>query len=116
MLNAKIKKKLDSLINLPTVPTVIAEVLEAANNTELSAKSLASIIEKDQALTAKTLRVANSPFYGFSRRIATIDLAIVLLGLNTIKEISLTMALKKFFAKTDKRLFDPSSFWNYSVF
>jgi len=116
MLDTRIKQKLESLRDLPTVPTVLYEVLQAVDNLDLSAKSLATIIEKDQALTARVLRVANSPFYGFARRISTIDLAVIILGLNTIKEIVLSLVLKRFFAKVDSKLFNIENFWNYSIF
>ncbi len=116
MLDARIKKKLESIRDLPTVPVVLYEVLQAVDNLDLSAKGLASIIEKDQALTARVLRVSNSPFYGFSRRISTIDLAVIILGLNTIKEIVLSLVLKKLFTKVDPNLFDIENFWNYSIF
>lgn len=116
MLEAKVRRKLESLTTLPTIPYVISQVLGAVDNENLSASSLASLIEKDQSLTIKVLAVANSPFYGFSRRISTIDLAIVILGLNTIKEIVLSLAIQKFFTNVRKDIFDVKAFWQYSVF
>ena len=116
MLDAKVRRKLESLTNIPTIPFVISQVLGAVDNENLSASALASLIEKDQSLTIKVLTVANSPFYGFSRRISTIDLAIVILGLNTIKEIVLSLAIQKFFTNVRKDIFDVKSFWQYSVF
>ncbi len=116
MLSPKIEKKLESLTTLPTIPYVISEVLNAVDNTNISAAKIGRLIEKDQALTAKVLSVANSPFYGFSRKISTIDLAIVVIGLNSIKEIVLSLVIQKFFASAKKDLFDISNFWKYSVF
>jgi HD-like signal output (HDOD) protein len=95
---------------------VISEVLGAVDNTNISASRLGNLIERDQALTAKVLRVANSPFYGFSRKISTIDLAIVVMGLNTIKEIVLSLAIQKFFTNINPLIFNVKSFWQYSVF
>lgn len=116
MLDNKIQKKLESLTKLPTVPYVISEVLNAVDNSNLSAGALGKLVEKDQALTAKVLSVANSPFYGFSRRISTIDLAIVVIGLNSIKEIVLSLVIQKFFSHVRKDVFDVNDFWHYSVF
>lgn len=116
MLSPKIQKKLESLTTLPTIPYVISEVLGAVDNTNISAGKIGRLIEKDQALTAKVLSVANSPFYGFSRKISTIDLAIVVIGLNSIKEIVLSLVIQKFFASAKKDVFDINSFWKYSVF
>ena len=116
MLDPKIKRKLDSLTELPTIPTVMSQVLSALDNPKLSAKQLATMIERDQTLTARVLRVANSPFYGFARRISTIDLAVVILGVNALKEIVLSLLVQKFFTRLSRSLFDIKSFWNYSLF
>ncbi len=116
MLSNKIRSKLESIIDLPSLPNVLSDVLESVDNLDLSAKILAQIIEKDQALTAKILKVANSPYYGFSRTISTVDLAILVLGLNSIKEIVLSIILKKFFTKVDQRIFDITNFWQYSIY
>ncbi len=115
-LDPKIWRKLNNLTELPTIPTVMSQVLLALDNPNLSAKNLASIIERDQTLTAKVLRVANSPFYGFARRISTIDLAVVILGTNTLKEIVMSLLVQKFFSRLSKTMFDVKSFWNYSLF
>jgi HD-like signal output (HDOD) protein len=116
MLDVKIRNKLESLTELPTIPYVIADVLQALDNNDIRAANLASLIERDQTLTARVLRVANSPFYGFVRRISTIELAIVLLGFNTIKEIVVSLILKKFISRSKRSNFDTKAFWEYSVF
>lgn len=116
MLDAKIRRKLESLTELPTIPTIMSQVLSALDNPKLSAAQLASIIERDQALAAKVLKVANSPFYGFARRISTIDLAVVILGVNALKEIVMSLLVQKFFSRLRASLFDVKAFWHYSVF
>jgi HD-like signal output (HDOD) protein len=116
MLDAKIERKLESISQLPAIPYVINEVLSALDNPDLNASHLAKLIERDQMLTARVLTVANSPFYGFSRRISTIDLAIVVLGFNSIREIVLSFLLQRFLAGVRKDVFDIKSYWNYSMF
>ncbi len=116
MLDQKIQRKLESLTDLPVVPAYLGKILRALDNTEIRAKKLAEFIEKDQALTTKILRAANSPWYGQIGKIATVDLAIIIMGLNTIKEIVIGMLVDKFFSRTPAYLFDVNSFWNYSLF
>lgn len=116
MLDPGIQRKLESIRELPAIPFVISEVLNAIDNPKLSAAALASIIERDQSLTMRVLRMANSPFYGFARKISTIDLAIVVLGTDTIKEIVLTLIIRKLFSKARSGFFDVRQFWHYSVF
>jgi HD-like signal output (HDOD) protein len=116
MLSAKVKRKLDTLAELPSIPTVISAVLDEIENVNYNAKHIASLIEQDQGLTAKILRVANSPLYGLTRTISTIDLAIVILGSNIIKEILISLLMQKIFQKVDSKTFDTKSFWKYSIF
>lgn len=116
MLESRVAKKLESIRDLPSVPIVISEVLSAIDNPNMSAYKLAQIIEKDQGLTARVLRVANSPFYGFSKRISTIDLAIVIMGFNALKEIVLSLVIRRFFSKVSAHIFDTKAFWHYGLF
>ncbi|GAB1372959.1 hypothetical protein MASR1M45_30230 [Candidatus Kapaibacterium sp.] len=116
MLTNRVKTKLESIRDLPTIPIVISEVLAAIDNPKSSAASLAKIIEKDQALTARVLRIANSPFYGYTRQISTIDLAIVIMGFNTLKEIVLSIVIQRFFSKVNTKLFNIRDFWQYGLF
>ncbi len=116
MFNKKVQNKLESIRNLPTIPIVVSELLSAIDNPKSSAASLAKIIEKDQALTIRVLRIANSPFYGYSRKISTIDLAIVILGFNTLKEIVLSLVVQRFFSKVNTKVFNIKEFWQYGLF
>lgn len=116
MIDERIKRKLESLRKLPTIPTLISKVLEVIDNPKASAATIAAAIERDQSLTARILRVANSPFYGFSRRISTIDLAVVVMGTNTIREIILSLVVQKFFNNSVNKVFNIKAFWEYSLF
>jgi putative nucleotidyltransferase with HDIG domain len=75
--------------NLPTIPVVLAKILQLSNNLDANGKDLIAVIEKDQALTGKMLRLANSAFFGQSRRVATIPRAVVLLGFSTVRNLAL---------------------------
>jgi HD-like signal output (HDOD) protein len=116
MLDYFIRRKLESITRLPSIPFVITEVLNALDDEKAKTSSVAELIESDQALTARVLRVANSPFYGFSRRISTVELAIVLIGTNSIKEIVISLILQRFFSKVRSSVLNIGSFWHYSIF
>ncbi|MFP4528838.1 MAG: HDOD domain-containing protein [Candidatus Kapaibacterium sp.] len=116
MLERPVTRKLESLSELPAIPHVISRVLDILDNPDTSAGQIARLIEQDQTLTARVLRVANSPFYGFSRRISTIDLAVVVMGTNAIKEIVMSLIIQRFFANIGRGTFDVRDFWKYSVF
>jgi putative nucleotidyltransferase with HDIG domain len=112
----KIKRITDRIISLPTLPTVVSKLIELVDNPKTSAASLAALIYKDQSLTARILKLANSAYYGFPREISTVNMAIVVLGFNTVKEMSLSLSVFDAFksAKNDSA-FDVSRFWQHSI-
>jgi putative nucleotidyltransferase with HDIG domain len=75
--------------NLPTIPTVLTRILQLVDGESASGRDLIEVIEHDQALTGKMLRLANSAFFGQSRRVATIPRAVVLLGFSTVRNLAL---------------------------
>jgi putative nucleotidyltransferase with HDIG domain len=75
--------------NLPTIPTVLSRILQLVDGESASGRDLIEVIEHDQALTGKMLRLANSAFFGQTRRVATIPRAVVLLGFSTVRNLAL---------------------------
>src|SRR6185295_7476712 len=111
----RVKRITDSLISLPTLPTVIAKMLELVDNPKTSASSLANLISRDQVLTAKILKLANSSFYAFPRQIATVKLALVVLGFENVKEMALSLSVLNSFKGENNKYFDTSLFWQHSI-
>lgn len=81
--------------NLPTLPAVAMKVLELTNKPDVQLKEVASVIENDQAIATKVLRTINSSFYGLSRRCGSIQQALALLGLQTVKGLVLGFSLAR---------------------
>jgi putative nucleotidyltransferase with HDIG domain len=77
--------------NLPTIPVVLSKILQLCGNPDANSRQLVTVIEEDQALTAQMLRLANSAFFGQSRRVATISRALVLLGFATVRNMALSV-------------------------
>ncbi len=75
--------------NLPTIPPVLAGIVALIDSDTAGARKLVELIERDQSLTAKLLRLANSAFFGQSRRVATVPRAILLLGFGTVRNLAL---------------------------
>lgn len=69
------------------------EVLEVAENTKSTAADLENVIIRDQALSAKVLKVANSAYYGIPSTVETVSRATVLLGFQTVVGLSLTVSV-----------------------
>lgn len=77
--------------NLPTIPAVLARILQLVEADGSHGRDLIEVIERDQVLTGKILRLANSAFFGQSRRVATIPRAVVLLGFSTVRNLALSV-------------------------
>ncbi len=113
---ARITRITKGIINLPTLPRVVSKMIELVDNPKTSAGSLARLVSNDQILTARVLKLANSAYYGFPREIYSVDMAIVVLGFNSVKEIGLSLSVLDTFRDTESNAyFDVSRFWEHSL-
>lgn len=102
--------------DLPTLPRTVLMITELVNNPQSSARDLARVITDDQVLTARLLRLVNSSFYGFPRRVTTVTGAIVLLGFDAIRNLLLTTSLFDIFSpRKDKTRFEREALWDHSL-
>lgn len=91
-----IKKAEDLIknIGIPSQPKIVHEINKEVNKIKVDFKLLASLIEKDVALSAKVIKIANSPFFS-TRKIETIEQALITLGVSNFKNIVVLTALKE---------------------
>jgi putative nucleotidyltransferase with HDIG domain len=103
--------------NLPTLPQVVAQLMQAVNNPNSSASDVARIISNDQSLVSKILRIVNSAFYGLPKRVSTITQATVILGFNTVRNLALGASVFDVFRPGGASLgnWDRSKFWQHSI-
>lgn len=78
---------------LPALPQAVREVMQALERDDISVDRCVHLIEQDPALAARTLRVANSAFYGMPGRVARIGDAVTLLGLRAVSGVLLAVSL-----------------------
>ncbi|MCC6966214.1 MAG: HDOD domain-containing protein [Nitrospira sp.] len=84
-----LRRRIEQVGELPTLPHVVQKLASMIGRPNVSAEEIGTLIEKDQVLSAKVLRLANSPFYGFPSRIASVAHAVVVLGLSVVKGLTL---------------------------
>jgi putative nucleotidyltransferase with HDIG domain len=101
--------------DLPTLPGIAAELLRMAHDPRSSMPQLSSIIERDPALSAKVLKVVNSPFYGMRQKIGDLDKALVILGMREIVNLVSGLLVFKTFSKHHGPSFDRRAFWLHSA-
>lgn len=78
---------------LPTIPAVAVRVIDLVQRPDVSLDELGAMIERDPALAARVLRMANSGFYGRPRSISRVRDAVLVLGLRTVKTLALGFTL-----------------------
>ena len=103
-------------VEIATLPEVTIRIIEVVQDPKSTAHDLHEIVRNDPALSARVLRVVNSAFYGLPGQIGSIDRAIMLLGLNAVKNIAIAASLSKMFksaAVCDE--FSGKELWTHSV-
>jgi len=108
-------KLIQKIEQIPTIPMVSQRIMEIAGDEEAPFKDFVRIIEKDQALAAKILRVANSAFYGFLSSVSSLEHALVILGINEVKSIVLGCSVYNFFSQSESDAFNRTRFWKHAI-
>lgn len=104
-----------TLDDLPSLPAVVMELLNSIDQDDVDISVLAKKVSYDQALTAKTLRLANSSLYGLQVKVTTIQQAITYLGFQTTRNLITAAAVTGCFAEGHCPGFDHKAFWRHSI-
>lgn len=75
--------------SLPSLPHIYADLMQALERPDCTNKTLGAIIQQDLGLTTQIMKVANSAFFGLARHVADLETAISMLGIETIRSMSL---------------------------
>jgi putative nucleotidyltransferase with HDIG domain len=97
--------------DLQVLPIVARKALDTLNSQRCSIEDLSGIIEKDQIIAARILKIANSALYGLRQEVTSLQYAMMVLGFKTIKSLILTAttrSLYKNFGITEKMMWDHS--------
>ena len=90
-------KAISEISQIATLPEVTLKIIKLVEDPNSTAQDLNKVITNDPALGARILKVVNSAFYGLPGQIGSINRAIVLLGLNAVKNIAIAASLSKLF-------------------
>ncbi len=107
---------LQDVKELPTLPTVVAQIMVTMDQPTSSARDLERLIANDQAIAARLLKLANSAFYGLPGKVTSLSRAITLLGFNTVRSMVLTIGIvDRFSGPSANKYFDRGQFWEHSL-
>jgi putative nucleotidyltransferase with HDIG domain len=109
---SELKHRVEKIQTLPTLSEVGLRIIKMASDPEISAAELSQVIQQDPSLAARLLKVANSPFYGMTRQVDSLQLALVILGLDEARNIALGLSLFEVIRNIDSHMsYDRRRFW-----
>lgn len=105
----------NNLTDLPSLPAVVMELLTSIDQEDVDISVLARKVSLDQALTAKTLRLANSSHSALQVKVTTIQQAITFLGFQATRGLITAAAVTSCFPEGKCPGFDDRAFWRHSI-
>jgi len=111
-ISAELRARLERC-SLPTLPAIALRVLELCQSDNIDLKQIADTLTKDPALSAKVLRLVNSPAFGLRQEVRTVPNALALLGLNAVRTLALSFSLVRDLKKSQTQGLD--AYWKRSI-
>jgi HD-like signal output (HDOD) protein len=113
---AVVSSAIAEISHIATLPEITLKIIELVEDPSSTAQDLHKVISNDPALCSRILKVVNSAFYGLPRQIGSINRAIVLLGLNAVKNIAIAASLTKLFRGGELcARFSAKDLWIHSI-
>ena len=109
----KAEQLVEKIDDLPTIPVVATQVLQLLDQPDVRIEDVADLMLSDQVMTARVMKMINSPVYKPGNEITSLKRALVYLGLKHIREVALTTSFIKAF-EADSGAFEISTFWEHS--
>ncbi|RKX26481.1 MAG: hypothetical protein DRP45_03430 [Candidatus Zixiibacteriota bacterium] len=115
VIDNKVRQVVSNIRNLPTPPIVFHQIQKVINDSKVSAGQIAGILSEDPAMSVKVLKLTNSAFYGLSREIESVKQAVVIVGLEAIKNLVLSASVLDMFKGKDIDQDFQEKFWRHSL-
>ncbi len=110
-----LRKRLKLSSSLPSPPAIAEQIIELAADPEVDAVQVAMVMSKDPALTAKILRIANSPLYARQRKSQNLRQALVVLGLGAATTLALSFSLLGAYQTAKTTRLDYNRYWRRAI-
>ncbi|MFZ0427336.1 MAG: GGDEF domain-containing protein [Acidobacteriota bacterium] len=111
----ELKGRLKKCQTLPSPPGIVVSLLKLADDPEVTAQQLASVIENDPALTTRVLSIVNSPIFGLRREVTSLQQAVAFLGISGVRTVSLGFSLAKGLLRSAWRDIRAENSWKRAV-
>ncbi len=100
---------------IPTFQESVHRILSLTTSADCSAKDLVQVIEHDPILTIKVLKLVNSAYFGLSQEVTSVNHSVVYVGINTIKNVAISVATTGALPKTNEAGLNMNEFWSHSL-
>ncbi|MBN1846964.1 MAG: HDOD domain-containing protein [Deltaproteobacteria bacterium] len=100
---------------MPSLSTTVTKVLEICNHPNTSPNDLNKVISLDPVLTGQVLKLINSAYYSLPNKVTSLTRAIIILGLNTVKNLALSTAILGSLGKNTSNSLNMDHFWSHSI-
>ncbi len=113
--------RIEEIINIanhiPPFPKVAMQVMKMLEDPKVMPKEMAEVIQYDSAITANLLKTCNAAYFGLSRKVSSLDEALVLMGQDTLREVLIASTSARFYkgAAGDGYQLEQGDLWKHSV-
>jgi HD-like signal output (HDOD) protein len=112
---SRLDRVISRIGDLPALPSVVSEALSITEDPSSAMSQISETIQRDPDLTAKILKVSNSPYYGMKQYVGTLKLALVILGVREIRNIVLGVSIFESLSDGHLDAMLAQNFWDHSV-
>src|SRR5512136_417111 len=109
------KRLVDRTDNVYSLPHIYEHLTEVINHPRSSIADITRVISEDQGLSARLLKLANSPLFGYYSRIDSIAMAATIIGTQQLQALALAVSVKEIFAGITEGPVSMKSFWKHSI-
>jgi len=113
--NASLRELITGISNLPSLPHIYNEIMQLIQLPDTSIGDIASVVKRDPGMSMKLLKLVNSAYFGMSRSISSPDEAIMYLGLDTLKALTLSVGVFTQFNQSLLDQFKLDAVWDHSL-
>lgn len=111
----KVRQVVSNIRNLPTPPIVFHQIQKVINDPKVSAGHIAAILSEDPAMSVKVLKLTNSAFYGLTREVESVKQAVVIVGMEAIRNLVLSASVLDMFKGKNVDTEFQEKFWRHSL-
>jgi putative nucleotidyltransferase with HDIG domain len=115
MVESRVKNIIERVNKLPTLPTVANKITKLIKDPTCTAIRVSEVIDKDQSLTSRVLRLVNSAFYSLCTEVTNVRHAVALLGFKTISQMVISISVFDVFKGGNGKEFNREGFWKHSI-